>query len=334
MMKIDVFSHFCPLKYKDALYRVSRAKEIAYELKLMEGCAALFDLEKRFAILDQFECAQILTLVSPPIEEIADPREAIDLARMANDGMAEVIYKYPQYFIAGVAALPLNDIDAALQEIDRAIQELSFRGIQLFSSIQGQPLDSPKFLPLFEKMASYNLPIWLHPWRTMRQPDYPGENESKYKIWSTFGWPYETSAAMTRLVFGGVLDKFPNLKIITHHAGGMVAALSERIRSGYDLWEMRTPLKPMKELTRAPMEYFKTFYCDTATAGHTSGLMCAHDFFGADHMLFGTDMPMDSQMGYRLVREVIKGIEQMDISAEDRYKIFEGNARHLMRLPI
>jgi len=333
-MKIDVFSHFVPMKYKDALYKVKDRNRIAYELELMEGCSTLFDLEKRLQILDKYECSQVLTVISPPIEDIADPDEAADLARIANDGMAEVIQKSPQFFVAGVAALPLNNMDASLQEMDRAINDLKFRGVQIYTSIRGRPIDSPEFFPIYEKMATYNLPIWVHPWRVMRKADYDGEAGSKYKIWSTFGWPYETSAAMTRLIFGGVLEKFPTLKIITHHAGGMVPFFAERIRSGFDLWEMRTSLNPMKDLSRAPIEYYRRFYNDTAIAGYTPALMCAYEFFGPEHILFGTDMPMDSQMGYRLVRDIIVSIERMAIPEEDKKKIFEDNARKLLRLPV
>jgi len=333
-MKIDIFSHICPQRYKDALQRISRAGKIAYELKLIEGCATLFDLERRFEILDRYECLQVLNLVSPPIEEITTPEEAPGLAKMANDEMAELIFKHPAYFVAGAAALPLNDMDAALEEADRAIIDLGFRGVQMYTSVQGRPLDSPELFPLYEKMIHFNLPIWLHPWRVMTQPDYPGETESKFKIWSTFGWPYETAAAMTRLIFGGVFEKFPGLKIITHHAGGMVPFLSERIRSGFDLWEMRTPLNPMKGLTRAPMDYYRRFYADTAIAGDTQGLMCAYEFFGPEQILFGTDMPMDSQLGNRLLRDIIGSIERMTVSEEDKEKIFAGNARALMRLPV
>jgi predicted TIM-barrel fold metal-dependent hydrolase len=333
-MKIDIFSHCCPLKYKEALYKVSAADRISYELRLMEGCSTLFDLEKRFRILEKFDCTQILTLISPPIENIAEGREALDLAMMANDGIAEMVFKYPEFFVAGVASLPLNDLDATLKEIDRAINDLKFRGIQLYTSIQGKPLDSPEFFPIYEKMTAYNLPIWMHPWRVMGSPDYVGEPESKYKIWSTFGWPYETSAAMTRLIFGGVFEKFPTLKFITHHAGGMVPFFSERIRSGFDLWEMRTSLNPMKGLTRSSLDYYKLFYNDTAIAGFTPALMCAYDFFGPEHILFGTDMPMDSQLGFRLVRQIIEAIEQMDIPDADKKKIFEGNIRNICRLPV
>lgn len=334
-MKIDINSHVCPLRYKEALFNSSGSAAKAYELKLIEGCSTLYDIEKRIAILDKYDCSQILTLISPPIEEMADPKEAIELARIANDSMAELVYEYPQYFIAAVASLPLNDLEATLQEVDRAINDLKLRGVQIFTSIQGKPLDSPEFFPLYEKMVSYNLPLWLHPFRTLASPDYPTEDESKYKIWSTFGWPYETTAAMSRLIYSGVFEKFPALKILTHHCGGMVPYFADRIRSGYDLIErVRLPGGPKQGLTKTPIDYYRMFYNDTAIAGGKQALMCAHEFFGPDHILFGTDMPMDSQLGFRLVRDIIEAIEQMEIPEEDKKKIFEGNAKQLLRLPV
>lgn len=334
-MKIDIYSHICPLRYKEALNKVSGASSIKYELKLIEGCSTLYDVEKRFRILDKYDCTQILTLISPPIEDVAKPEEAVELARIANDSMAELVYEHPEVFIAAVAALPLNDMEATLNEVDRAINELKFRGVQIFTSIQGKPLDSPEFFPLYEKMVSYNLPIWLHPFRVLATPDYPTETESKYKIWSTFGWPYETTAAMTRLIYSGVFERFPALKIVTHHCGGMVPFFADRIQSGYDLIErMRLPGQPKQVLTRSPIEYYRMFYNDTAIAGCTPALMCTYEFFGPEHILFGTDMPMDSQLGFRLVRQIIESIEQMDIPDSDKKKIFEGNARSLLRLPV
>lgn len=334
-MKIDINSHICPLKYKKALHNASGAPAKAYELKMIEGCPTLFDLEKRFRILDKYDCTQVLTLITPPLEDIADRKETVELAKIANDAMAELVYDHPERFAAAVAALPLNDMEATLEEVDRAVTELRFRGIQIFTSIQGKPLDSPEFFPLYERMVRYNLPIWIHPFRTLATPDYPTETESKYKIWSTFGWPYETTAAMTRLIYSGVLEKFPTLKMITHHCGGMVPYFADRIRSGYDLIErMRLPGQPKQVLTKSPIEYYRMFYHDTAIAGCKPALMCAYEFFGPEQMLFGTDMPMDSQLGFRLVRQIIEAIEQMDIPDSDKKKIFEDNAKSLLRLPI
>jgi len=234
--------------------------------------------------------------------------------------------------VAAVACLPMNDIDAALKEIDRAIVDLRFRGVQIHNPIGDKPMDSPEFLPIYEKMAYYNLPIWVHPQREITVPDYVGEDSSKYLAFSIFGWPYDTTVAMTRLVFSGIFDKYPNLKVITHHSGGMVPYYAGRIAGFYDHNEMQFNFK--HQLTKKPLDYFRLFYNDTAIYKNTPALMCCHAFFGAEHMLFGTDMPYDSQFGLRQVREVISSIEEMDISDAEKKLIFEDNARKLLRLPV
>jgi aminocarboxymuconate-semialdehyde decarboxylase len=189
-------------------------------------------------------------------------------------------------------------------------------------------------MPLYEKMSQYNLPIWIHPMRTDDYADYKTENRSMYALAGVFGWPYETTIAMARLVFSGILEKYPGLKIITHHCGAMVPYFEQRITCTYDAYEMTGGERHKQGLTKALIEYFKMFYNDTALYGSTPGLMCAYAFFGADHMLFGTDMPFDNQFGERFTRQTISSIEQMDISDLEKKKIFEDNARRLLKLPV
>jgi predicted TIM-barrel fold metal-dependent hydrolase len=286
--------------------------------------------------MDKYEdVVQVLTLAAPPIEGIADSAKAADLAKLANDEMAELVFRYPDRFVAGVTCLPMNNIDAALKEVDRAINDLRFRGVLVYTPVNDKPLDSPEFMPLYEKMSQYNLPIWIHPSRLIDYPDYKTENESLYRIWSLFGWPYETTVAMTRLVFSRILEKYPKLKIITHHCGGMVPYFEQRIIEFHDMAEMRMGQKHKLGLTKAPIEYFKMFYNDTAIYGNTPALMCAYAFCGADHLLFAADFPLgDSQLGYRNYRQTINAIEQMDINDAEKKMIFEDNARSLLRLPI
>lgn len=332
-MKIDIFSHILPTKYKEALYEV--APKGFYIQNIIDGVPTLYDLNRRFQIMDGYEgLMQVLTIAAPPIETVADSKKAVNLAKLANDEMAELIYKYPDRFAAAVACLPMNNVDAALEEVDRALNELKFRGVQVAAPINDKSLDSPEFIPLYEKMCKYDLPIWIHPMRPTDYPDYRTEDKSKYGIHRTFGWVYETTAAMVRLVFSGILERYPSLKIITHHSGGMVPFFAERMRVGYDRVEMREGENLKQGLTKPPIEYFKMFYCDTAIAGNTSALMCAHSFFGGDHMMFGTDMPFDNQLGDRFTREIIAAIEQMDIPETDKRKIFEENAKKLLRLPL
>jgi aminocarboxymuconate-semialdehyde decarboxylase len=164
-------------------------------------------------------------------------------------------------------------------------------------------------------------------------PEYKTENLSRYRVFSTFGWPYETTVAMTRLVCGGVLERYPNLKIVTHHCGGMVPYFAERIRQFMQAMERRD--KEPFELTKDAVDYYQMFYNDTALYGNPKALECAHAFFGADRLLFGVDFPLgDTEMGSRNYLQTINAIDQMAITEEDRKKIYEDNARNLMRLLI
>jgi aminocarboxymuconate-semialdehyde decarboxylase len=139
---------------------------------------------------------------------------------------------------------------------------------------------------------------------------------------------------MTRIVMGGIFEKFPKLKIITHHCGAMVPFFAERIRNHYNFLEMRNKMNFHLGLKEHPVEYFRKFYNDTAILGNPSALMCAYDFFGADRLLFGTDVPFDPTLGDYGTGQTIKAIERMDISDHEKKKIFEDNARNLLRLPI
>jgi predicted TIM-barrel fold metal-dependent hydrolase len=333
-MKIDVFNHIIPEKYKKALFKVMASD--AYTRRLIEAFPTLTDLDVRFRIIDKYDgLLQVITTGAPPPEDIADPGDTVELARIANDEMAELVLKYPDRFPAAVACLPMNDMDATLKEMDRSITELGFRGVQIHSDINGKPLDSPEFAPLFEKMAAYNLPILLHPEiRTNQVPDYPGEPESYHMIHIIFGWPYRTTVAMTRLAMSGIFEKFPTLKIITHHCGAMVPFFEQRINVGYMSHQSRMGFKHAPVLTKRPLEYFRMFYGDTALYGSLAGLTCGYAFFGAEHMLFATDMPYDPQLGDIYTRETIRAIDGMDIPESEKKKIYEDNAKELMRLPV
>jgi aminocarboxymuconate-semialdehyde decarboxylase len=305
--------------------------------KRVRGIPVLTDLEARFQCMDEFDdYAQILCLASPPIELIAGPDVTPDLAKVANDGMAEYVAKYPDRFPGFIASMPMNNPDASLDEIDRAIKDLKAVGIQFFTNVNGKPLDLPEFKPLFEKMAGYDLPIWIHPARGSNFPDYLTEDKSKYEIWWTFGWPYDTSVMMARLVFGGYFDMFPNLKIITHHLGGMVPYFEGRVGPGWDQLGARTSDEDyssvLKNLKKPHLEYFKMFYADTALFGSFTGTVCGLEFFGADNVLFASDSPFDPEKGPGYIRETIKIVDALPISDADRQKIYEGNARRLMRM--
>jgi predicted TIM-barrel fold metal-dependent hydrolase len=335
MRKIDIFNHIYPAGYYERLMKVAPDyKDIG---KRMRNIPMLADLDVRFQVMDRFgEYEQVLSLPTPPIEVFASPADAVDLAQAANDGMAELVRKYPDRFTGFVAALPLNDPDAALRELHRAVEQLGARGFQIFSNIRGKPISSPEFLPLFEAMAGYDLPIWLHPFRGADFSDYQTEERSQYEIWWTFGWPYDTSVAMARLVFAGYFDRFPNLKIITHHMGAMAPYFEGRIGPGWDQLGARTSdvdyAAVLEKLAKRPLDYFRMFYADTALFGAYDATVCGLRFFGADHVVFASDAPFDPEKGPMYIRETIAIVDRLPVSDDERERIYWRNAAALLKL--
>jgi predicted TIM-barrel fold metal-dependent hydrolase len=334
-MKIDAFPHILPRKYFDRMLEVAPAG-LALQ-KRMSGIPVLVDVDLRLRMMDRHEgYVQILTLANPPIEVVAGPAASPDLARLANDEMAALVTRLPERFPGFVASLPMNDPDAALAEMDRAIDQLGATGVQIFTNVNGRPLDGPEYQPIFARMAEHRLPIWLHPARPATATDYAGEARSKYDLWWAFGWPYETSLAMGRLVFSGLFDRHPDLVLITHHMGAMIPFCAGRIGGGLDQLGSRSDdpgdAAALGRLRRRPIDYFRMFYGDTALFGAWHAMESGLAFFGADRILFGTDFPFDPEKGPGFIRDTIAAMERMRASDLDKEKIYEGNARRLFRL--
>jgi len=268
----------------------------------------------------------------PPVEEVVGPAEAAELARICNDEIAELMAKHPERYIASIANVPLNNMDIALKETERAIQELGFKGIQIHSRVLGKPLSSEELMPLYELMVGFDLPIWIHPMRSSNQPDFAAESVSYNQLFSIIGWPYDTTATMARIVFAGIFERFPTLKFITHHCGGMVPYFATRMIIHWDNGLQRLGTEFFPGLKKHPVDYLRMFYADTALNGNPSALRCGLEFFGEDHLLFGTDMPYDVENGGVTLRETIRAVEAMGVSDAVRRKIYEGNARRLLHL--
>lgn len=332
MNKINIFSHIFPSPYKDKL--IEAAPKGSDIVNNVLSNSALYDLDDRFRVLDRFgDIKEVLSIAAPGIGEIAGPEKAAELIKIANDGLAALIEKYNDRFVGGIASLALNNLDATMEEIDRSINQLNLSGIEMHTPANGKPLDAPEFMPIFEKMAELDRPIWLHPRRDADYADYKTEDGSKYRVFSVIGWPYETSVAMIRIVFSGILEKYPGLKIITHHCGGMIPYFAERLRGSYERLMSGIEGNSLRDkLSRPHMEYFKMFYNDTAINGNTSALMCAYDFFGPDKLLFGTDMPFDTENGERNLRQVSTAIDGMAISDKEKRMIYESNAKKMLNM--
>ncbi len=333
-MKIDIFNHFFPKQFFDKYINAGAGgKDIG---KRVQNIATIMDLDKRFRILDEFgEYRQVLTLPLPPLEILAGPEKSPQLAREGNDGLAELVRKHPDRFVGFAASLPMNNPKEAEKEMVRVLDQLGASGIQLYSNVAGKPLDAPEFLPFFEEAARRDIPIWMHPARGADFTDYLSEDKSKYEIWWTFGWPYETSVAMSRIVFSGVLDRYPNIKIITHHMGGMVPYFEGRVGYGWDQLGTRTSDADYKSLlnsmNKRPIDYFKHFYADTALFGAGPATKCGLAFFGVDNVVFASDMPFEPAPGL-YARETIRCLEDLGLSAADKEKIYQGNAEKLLKL--
>jgi predicted TIM-barrel fold metal-dependent hydrolase len=298
---------------------------------------AIYDLEARFRIMDGFaNYSQVLSLGLPPIEAMAGPERAPEFARVANDGLAELCAKHPDRFCGYVGGLPMNAPDAAAREAERILQDGNANGLQLHTNVNGACLDEPRFLPIFEIAAKAGKPILLHPARTADLPDFSGESRSRYEIWTMFGWPYETSATMARLVFSGITTRLPGLKVLAHHLGSMIPFFDERIATGWATLGSRTSGEDyggvLSSLGKPLLECFRDFYGDTALCGSRAGLRCGLEFYGADHVLFASDAPFGPERGRAYIRDCISAIESLDIVAADKEKICFRNAQTLFGL--
>ena len=330
-MRIDAYTHFFPPKYFDHLVG-SNVPDIG---KRMNGLPAIYDVDVRRRIVDSFpDYKQILSIALPPIGTYTPADKAEDAAKLANDGLKELCDKYPDQFAGFVAEVPLTAPDAGVRESERAIKELGACGVQIVTNVNGKPLDRPEFEPFFAKMAALKMPVWVHPTRTAATPDYADEKKSLYEIWWTFGWSYDTAAFMGRMVFSRTLDKYPDLKLIVHHFGGIVPMLEGRIGPGWDQIGARTSdsdyqsLK--KSLKKRPLDYFKQdFYADTAAFTAEAATVCGMAFYPLEKIVFASDCPFDPEKGTMYIRETLRILDKLDLTAEQRAQVYQGNLERI-----
>jgi aminocarboxymuconate-semialdehyde decarboxylase len=336
-MKIDIYNHVMPQAYLDMMKQHLKDQGI---LKRMTNLRMLWDIEARVKMLDeQFpDVQQVLTLSLPSPELVGGPELSPELGRIANDGMAAMVAKWPKKFPAFIASLPMNNVPAALEEMDRAIGTLGARGVQICTSVNGRALDDPEFFPVFERaVKKHGVAIWMHPARPATRADYQGEPKSKFEIWQVLGWPFETSVAMSRMVFSAFFEKLPQMKLITHHCGAMIPFFSGRAETLWAQLGSRSADENYEELLKSmkkkPIEYFRMFYADTVLGGSASALRCGLDFFGADKVVFASDCPFDPEGGPMFIREGIRSVEDLKLSEADKRKIYFGNALELLGMP-
>jgi len=340
-MRIDAFTHIYTTEYLRALRNDCPGIELKTDAltgkttivdrasgevtNFLFANSAFDGLEERLAVMDRLKIdRQVLTAAQPTIDPTqlhVSNNKTIELAKIINDSMVKLVQGFEDRFIL-VAEIPTLEMAEALMETERAVQELGMKGIQLNTTIGGKPLDSPEFRPIFAKATKLNIPILIHPCNVAK---YERRNyETQYGLHRILGWPFETSLAMARLVFGGILSEYPSLKIVTHHTGGMIPFFANRIESFY-----ARELAKILSIAKGPKEYFGKIFYDTATEGNVPALNCASDMFGSERLVFGTDYPFRNVSE---VHSIIEAVSKMDVTEEEREAIFGGNASDLFRL--
>lgn len=310
-MKIDVYNHVFPKKYLSYIEKILPSRLI----KRWSDITSIHDMDVRMRVLDNFDDYKQIIAISPPAFEVINSKFSHQLAQVANTELHSICTNpvYSERMPWFIASLPMNNIKESLAEIDRVVN-MGAVGFQLYTNVNNKALDHLDFKPIFEKINEYNKPIWIHPVRPPSHPDYLSEESSKYDIFWGLGWPYETAACISRLVLSGLLDEFPNIKVIAHHWGGMLPFFEGRIKA----WEER--------INKPILEQLKTrIYGDTAVFGSVSSSQTAFDFWGAERSLFATDMPFGLDGGLHNIKSTIDIIDNLQCTDKERDAIYHKN---------
>ncbi len=313
---IDGFAHVMPKRFAEKLSRAYPTIELK-ELANLE----YFDIDNRMRILDRHKIdKQVLTLARPGIW-LNMPRDLLpEFTRMANDMVAEAANRFPDRFIpVAHLAVPTEEY---LPEFDRCINLLGMAGIHIASNIDGKPLDAPEFRSFWAKANSTKTPVWIHPQLE------EGWSE-RYTMDKIFGWIFETSTALSRLVFSGIMEEFSDLRVIAHHMGAMVPHFCERIKAFYNERSMY-PRAGFTELRKDPLDYFRCFYGDTVLSGALHAFKCGYTFFGPEHIIFATDYPFGPRQGEGQIENALSLMKRTRLGQAEKEMILEGNMMRLI----
>jgi predicted TIM-barrel fold metal-dependent hydrolase len=323
---LDVYAHVLPRRYFDRVDAILGAGHGSQRIAGYHGWfrefPALYDLEARWRLIDGLDdYRQILVPAVPPVEELGSPQLSAELARLANDEMAELVTAYDR-FAGFVACLPFNDVQLSLVELERAVRELGALGMLAYTNVSGVAIGDPRYEPLFAEAARLGRAVWLHPTRGSTRSDYESEPASRFALWWSLGWPLETSLAMARLVYSGLFARHPELPVITHHGGGMVPQFADRlVPLAADEVERVSP-----GLSESIEQHLRLYYADTVLAS-AAALGASIDFFGVDRIMFGTDMPFGPPT---MVQDVVATVKALGLSSSYEAQVFSENARQLL----
>ncbi len=317
-MIIDIFSHHISRSVDQLIGKgkyFGEGKEFQYPLQNAEP-------EVRLDLMDKYGIdIQALSLTTPVLLGFGTD-DAAEICRLSNNDSYALCKAYPDRFV-NICIISLLDMSSAMKELDRSINELDCRGVTVAANQNGKGLDSPEYFPLYKKLVEHDLPLLVHPthWES-----YPLVDMDKgWRMMHAFGWPFDTTQAVWRLIFGGVIDRYPSLKIVTHHLGAMLPYFARRIEQNFNIFLS-------DKLPRHISEYWGNIYGDTALDGTVAAYPCGYAFFGPDRMMYGSDYPFGAEAGEDFIRENLAGVKAMDIPAEDMKKILGGNAKKLLKI--
>lgn len=276
--------------------------------------------EKRLKIMDDSGIdIQIMSLSAPGIEQL-DPGIGTELAKKSNDALAKIIRQYPDRFMGYAALAPKNPVEAA-DELERAVNELGFVGWNTHSNYGDVFLDDKAFLPILERAEKLNVPVYLHP----TVSSIPELGTYGFALaGAPFGFGIDTALCFMRLLYSGVFDRFPDLKIILGHLGESLPFLLKRID-----WAYVRPFDPSSrpKLSKKPSEYLKNnVFVTTSGNNYEPAFMCTYEAMGADRILLGTDFP------YEEIKESMDFLENLPISQDDKEKIYFKNAGDIFKI--
>lgn len=323
-MRIDCQSHVFPREYAEVLaqnprfpkairqgdgYQVTYGEVQTFQLRL-----DAYALGRKLRDMDASGIDVSLLSVNMPGPERLVIELGVAGARACNDFIAEAVRKYPDRF-AGLACLPWQDPPSAIEEMDRAVDDLGLRGIVLYSHIEGIPVDSPDLEPIYQHAEARNMPLVLHP----TVPTW-GNAVKDHSMIPMMALMVDHSFAMLRLILGGVLERYPRLKVVQPHCGGVLPYLWGRIT-----YQTEVMGRGMERISEPPSAYYARVYLDMVSPSPLA-LRYAYDFAGPDHLLFGSDHPWVS------IESFVQLIEAMEIPEEDKQRIFGSNAQGLFRI--
>ncbi len=322
MHKIDMHTHLLPEKLPDFASKFGYGEFIQLEhhragfANMMKGGVFFreigkncWDPEVRIGEYAWYHApVQVVSTIPVMFSYWAKPNDCLDLSMFLNDHLAGIVDDYPEHYMA-LATIPMQDTDLAIRELER-IKELGFPGVQIGSNVNQKNLGEAEFFPIFEACQSLDLAVFIHPWEMMGEADM-----RKYWLPWLVGMPAETARAAASLLFSGVLERLPKLRVCLAHAGGSLIPTIGRLQHGFncrpDLVAIDNPVPPT--------DYLGRFWVDSAT--HDPRLLrYIIDVVGEDKVCLGTDYPFplgDLEIG--------KFIEEMDLTVETREKIFHKN---------